>query len=129
MIDAKLIFLSLFFVIYLALGSSAQSISEVKSNDLAETKLNSRRMEMGKELMLYPNPAVENIFVNIKNQDLKHVVFELHTLLGNRVRIKPVEIAPNTFRIAVKNLPSGYYYLVVKDEVIRFEKGYKILKN
>ncbi len=125
----KNLILTYVFLLFAIAGIIAQDLSIVGNGNGVERSISKRDFEIKDALSLYPNPAVENIYVNLKKSELKNVVFELHTLLGNQLTISPVEIAPNTYKIPVETLPVGYYYLVVKDEVIRFEKGYKILKK
>lgn len=78
---------------------------------------------------LYPNPAVDYLIVEISNPNITHAEFELHSIIGNRIRIEPEEIGSNRFRIPLKDYSTGYYFLVIRDEFARFKKAYKFLKN
>ena len=78
---------------------------------------------------LYPNPAVDFLFVNVTNNNLTNISFELHSLIGNKVVIEPEEVSNGQFRIPVKNLSNGYYFLVIKDDGVRYNQAYKFLKR
>ncbi len=77
---------------------------------------------------VFPNPAVENIFVRIDSHELGKVDFELFNIIGTSIKIETEEIEKNYFRIGVKELPAGYYLLMVKDPVKRFNQAFKIHK-
>lgn len=79
------------------------------------------------EISIYPNPAVEFIMVQI-NGDSKPE-FVLNSMIGNRLQIKPEEMGGGKYKIPVKDLATGYYFLVVKDEEKRFKKAFKFLKH
>lgn len=81
------------------------------------------------KIEIYPNPAVEFLIIEIQQSDLVDIEFELHSLIGNNIPISPEEIGHNTFRINVKDFATGYYFLVVKDEVTRYKKAFKFLKR
>lgn len=81
------------------------------------------------KIELYPNPAVEYVVVNIQQSTLKNTEFELHSIIGNEIQIFPEELGSGKFKIPLKDFASGYYFLVVKDEVSRFKQAYKFLKN
>ena len=80
------------------------------------------------KVSIYPNPAVEFITVQIDG-NFSNAEFELTSMIGNKVYIKPEEIGMDKYKIQVKDLATGYYFLVVKDETSRFKKAYKFLKR
>lgn len=76
---------------------------------------------------LYPNPANRQIQIKIENNTLENPAISLHTLIGNKMAVK-VEILENDmFRIDIAELPSGYYFVAIKDK--EFNRTYKFLKN
>jgi hypothetical protein len=77
---------------------------------------------------IYPNPAVENIFIKIENSELEKVEFELFNIIGNSLDIEPEEITKNHFKIKVEEFPAGYYLLIVKDPITRFNQAFKFHK-
>ena len=79
-------------------------------------------------ISVYPNPAVEFLMVQI-DSDLKNAKFELNSMIGNRLIIQPEEMGNGKYKIPVKQLATGYYFLIVKNEDKRFKKAYKFLKH
>ena len=94
-----------------------------------ESRLNNTSLTVENKIEVYPNPAVEFLIVQISNSEMKNVEFEMYSLIGNKVVIKPEQIGTDKYRISVKDFSSGYYFLLVKDEKKRFEKALKFLKN
>ncbi len=80
------------------------------------------------KIEVYPNPAVENIYVKIENSELEKVEFELFNIIGNSLNIQPEEISKNNFKIKVDEFPAGYYLLIVKDPITRFNQAFKFHK-
>ena len=72
------------------------------------------------QISIYPNPAVEFLMIQVDG-DIKNAVFELNSMIGNKLQIKPEEVGIGKYKIQVKNLASGYYFLIVKDEEKRYE--------
>jgi hypothetical protein len=81
------------------------------------------------KIEIYPNPAVDFLVIQIQKSELVDIEFEMHSLIGNTINIQPEEIGIDTYRINVKEFSTGYYFLVVKDEVTRYKKAFKFLKR
>ena len=79
-------------------------------------------------ISIYPNPAVEFIVVQVEG-DFSNAEFELNSMIGNKLQIKPEEIGIGKYKMQVKDLATGYYFLIVKDEEKRFKKAYRFLKR
>lgn len=105
------------FILTFALALSGAALAQGGSNAAQETQIS-----------IYPNPAVEFIMVQVKG-DFDNAEFELTSMIGNKLQIKPEEVGNGKYKIQVKDLASGYYFLVVKDEAKRFKKAYKFLKR
>lgn len=84
--------------------------------------------EQDARISIYPNPAVEFIVVQVDGE-FSNAEFELNSMIGNKLQIKPEEIGIGKYKIQVKDLATGYYFLIVKDEDRRFKKAYKFLKH
>ena len=80
------------------------------------------------KISIYPNPAVDYLVVQIDGR-ISNATFELNSMIGNKLEIKPEEVGIGKFKIEVKDLATGYYFLVVKDEEKRFKKAFKFLKH
>jgi hypothetical protein len=61
------------------------------------------------------NPTVDFLNVVIENSDLKNPKIEVFNIIGNTVDIKVEKSDTNKYIIDVKNLPSGYYLVTIKD--------------
>lgn len=105
---------------------SQSSIGTVVS---AENRFFNQPLDPNNQIEIYPNPAADYLIFKIENSTLENIEFELHSIIGNEIRIRPEELSNGRYRISVKDFASGYYFLVVKDEVSRFKKAYKFLKN
>lgn len=96
----------------------------------AETNIfENNALNISNQIEVYPNPSVDYVIVNIKNSTLKETTFEMHSVIGNTVDLKVEQLGKNRYRIDVKEYTSGYYFLVVKDDVTQFKEAYKFLKK
>lgn len=93
-----------------------------------ESRLSNTSITDKNKIEVYPNPAVEYLTVQISNSELENVEFEMYSLIGNKIVIRPEQVGTDKYRIPVKDLSSGYYYVLVKDSKKRFEKALKFLK-
>lgn len=121
----KLIIVS--FALLISLSTLAQSNKGAMAS--AESSFSNLRIDPNNKIEIYPNPAVEYLIIEISNNTLESTEFELHSIIGNEIKITPEELSNGKYRIPVKDLATGYYFLVVKDKVSRFKKAYKFLKN
>ncbi|VXD20551.1 putative secreted protein (Por secretion system target) [Marinoscillum sp. 108] len=121
----KLIIASFACLLSLAAWSQSGTGSVVS----AETNFYNQPLDISNKIEIYPNPAVEYVIVEISNSTLTNTEFEMHSIIGNEIKISPEEIGNGRFRVPVKDFATGYYFLVVKDEVLRFKKAYRFLKN
>lgn len=104
-------------ILTFALALSGVSLAQGGSDTVQDAKIS-----------IYPNPAVEYIVVQVEG-DFDKAEFELNSMIGNKLQIKPEEVGVGKYKIQVKDLATGYYFLVVKDEAKRFKKAYKFLKR
>ena len=123
--DNKLIIAS--FALFLSLTGWAQTNDGESVNP--EINFSNQSLTSENKIEVYPNPAVEYIIIELGNSSLEKVEFEMHSIIGNRIEITYETLSHDKFRIPVKDLASGYYFLVVKDELTRFKKAYKFLKS
>lgn len=81
------------------------------------------------EIEIYPNPATEWIIVNFKDSQFSNASIELRSMIGNKLPIEIEKMSPTRYRISMKDFASGYYFIVIKDDFLRLNKAYKILKK
>ncbi|MFC2125468.1 T9SS type A sorting domain-containing protein [Bacteroidota bacterium] len=86
------------------------------------------KIELKNQIDVYPNPAVKNIFVKIENSELEKVEFELYNIIGTSLQFEKEEITRNHFKFSVEEFPPGYYLLIIKDPIQRFNKAFKFHK-
>lgn len=86
-------------------------------------------LDLSNQIEVYPNPSVDYIVVNIKNSTLRETSFELHSIIGNTVKIDAENVGSDKYRINIKNFNPGYYFVVVKDDFSQFKEAYKFLKK
>lgn len=67
------------------------------------------------QLALYPNPAVDEVFVSLSGQQQKAVV-EMRDISGRIVAMQQAGSGVQTLRLDVSNQPAGVYILQIQDE-------------
>ena len=80
-------------------------------------------------ISVYPNPATDFISVKSDVADLRSARFVLYTIIGNEVAVEPEIADESEVRIRVKDLPSGYYLLAIRNEQSGFRTTRKFLKK
>lgn len=86
-------------------------------------------LDLTNQIEVYPNPSIDYIVVNIKNSNLRDTSFELHSIIGNTVKVEAENIGSDKYRINTKNFNPGYYFVIVKDDFSQFKEAYKFLKK
>ena len=103
--------------------------STLSQNEIEAPKLNTQSLRIETSVELYPNPAVDFINISLENSRLKNVEIEMFDIIGNKIDFELEQIASNNYKANVKELKSGYYLVIVKDPVTRFNKAYKFRKQ
>jgi hypothetical protein len=123
--------LYLIIVLFLSLTfnlSKGQNIAiDNDKSDLLKLKTESLQLEM--DVDLYPNPATEFLNVTLNNAQLKNVEIEMYNIIGNKLDFELDRTKLNSYKINVKDLHSGYYLLLVKDPISRYNKAFKFRKH
>ncbi len=117
--------LSLLLTIQLCYSQNV-SIDENKSEF---PKLKTESLQLTTDIELYPNPTTDFLNITLKNSKLGKVQFEMYNIIGNRLEFDLDEISATKYKINVKDLHSGYYLLIVKDPVSRYNKAFKFHKE
>jgi len=108
--------------------SVAQQIS-IDDNTSELPKLKKESLKIETEVELYPNPAIEYLNVSLKNSQLKEVQFEMYNIIGNKINLEIDMVSSDNYKINVKEFHSGYYLLIVRDPITRFNKAFKFRKQ
>ena len=117
--------LFLFIIIQLSFGQDI-SIDGSKSE---VPKLNTESLQIETEIELYPNPAIDFLTVTLKNSQLKDVRFEMYNIIGNKLKLELDKVSSDSYKINVKEFHSGYYLLIIKDPISRYNKAFKFRKQ
>lgn len=88
-----------------------------------------QEVNLTKSVHLFPNPATEDVFVELAHLPAENVVVTVHTIIGNELQVEKEVMKDTVIRVKVKDLPPGYYLLAVKDEESNFRGTYKFLKR
>lgn len=115
---SKLVFVMLF----LSAFTVAQAQSQAEPAVAAETNLT-------KSVHLFPNPATEDVYVEVEQFPADKVNVTVHSIIGNKLEVETEVVGDHVIRVRVKDLASGYYLLAVKDEESSFRGTYKFLKR
>lgn len=117
--------LFLFITIQLSHGQDI-SIDDSKS-ELPKLKTESLQIET--EIELYPNPAIDFLTITLKNSQLKDAQFEMYNIIGNKLKLEIEMVSSDSYKINVKEFHSGYYLLIIKDPISRYNKAFKFRKQ
>ena len=101
-------------------------------NEMAESREGLQPFQGDKlvinKIEIYPNPAVQNVYIKIENSELESLEIEMFNIIGNSIRFEYEEITKDNFKINVEEFPPGYYLLVIKDPITRFSQAFKFHK-
>ncbi|MFZ1809350.1 MAG: T9SS type A sorting domain-containing protein [Cyclobacteriaceae bacterium] len=82
-----------------------------------------------KLVQMYPNPASDYLTVKLPTPNAGSVQLAMHSVIGNALNIEKEQIDEYEVRLRVKDLPSGYYFLSIKEENSGLKASYKFLKR
>lgn len=85
--------------------------------------------QVEKLVQMYPNPATDYLTIKLQTPDAGAVQLTMHSVIGNALAIEREQIDDYEVRLRVKDLPSGYYFLSVKEEKSGLKATYKFLKR
>jgi len=95
-----------------------------------ETSLfSAEKTDPAKSVQLYPNPAVEYLVVHFAEPHAQTVKLTIHSIIGNPVDVEREVVDEYEIRLRVKDLPSGYYFLSIKDNAAVQRGAFKFLKR
>ena len=126
------------FLIFALLASvHCGALAQVRSSNTASLYPQSKEMAVqGDRLIdprsnvkLYPNPSVDYLIVEINSEELQHVSFELNNIIGNTFDIRSEALGNNRYKIYVKDLRPGYYFITLKDDSSSYKRAYRFLKK
>jgi hypothetical protein len=118
--------LSRIFTFLLVIAFSGSAFAQLTE---ASNVPQSEKSDISKSITLYPNPTTEFVFVKLGLLNSSHTKLTLHNILGNELTIETEVVDEHEVRVRVKDLPTGYYLLAIRDEETSFRGTYKFLKR
>ncbi len=82
-----------------------------------QTEVETQMAEKGAELLLYPNPVAETLYLSGVPADTEVLMYA-----SNGVTIGLLQHNGTTFEANVSNLKNGVYFLKIADKVVKFIK-------
>ncbi|MBA4145916.1 MAG: hypothetical protein DI538_05825 [Azospira oryzae] len=95
----------------------------------AQVKEESFGTDPVKSIHLFPNPAVEYLSVRFETPQAKTVKFALHNIIGNEIAVESEIQDEYEIHLKVKDLPTGYYLLTVREGASNQRSTFKFLKR
>jgi hypothetical protein len=65
------------------------------------------------KLDVYPNPADDYIFVKLEKEVELEVKLEVMSFIGSKMNTSSEKIEKNLYKLNIRNIPSGHYYVMV----------------
>jgi hypothetical protein len=66
------------------------------------------------EAEVYPNPAEDFIYLKINDRSISSdIKIEVMSIIGNKMSITHEKIKSGLYKINIKNIPSGHYYVML----------------
>ena len=117
--------LRLFFAVFV-LSAFQLTLAQVQPDNQPPA---AQEVNLSKSVHLFPNPATEDVYIELEHFPAAKVNVTVHTIIGNELQVEKEVVEDNLIRVKVKDLASGYYLLAVKDEESNFRGTYKFLKR
>lgn len=88
-----------------------------------------QHLDLSKTVKVFPNPAIDYVYVKFESAKASNVKIALHNIIGNLMPVETEVVSMYELRVRVKDLSSGYYLLAVKDDETGLQGTYKVLKK
>jgi hypothetical protein len=88
-----------------------------------------RTGEPVKFVEVYPNPAIDFLTIKFENPIAKTSKLAFHSIIGNSIELEQEVVDEFEIRVKVKELPIGYYIIMVNDPISSERGIYKFLKK
>ena len=124
------IFLLLMLFILSGPGSMGQSVVGQNLDKSREFSFfEGKVLEPRSDVKIFPNPATDYLTVELKNEYMTSVTFELNNIIGNIFTLRSEKIEGNRYRFYIKDLSPGYYFLTIKDNDTGYKRAYRFVKK
>ena len=78
------------------------------------------------KLFAYPIPVKDELNINLNSNNIIDIEIKVINLLSQTVYVKKVSNVQSNLKINLKDINSGIYYLIIKDEIKNSSKFIKI---
>ena len=78
---------------------------------------------------IYPNPASEFVILESNTKNIQDFNFQINSIIGNKINISSNIISNNKIKFSVKEISSGYYFIIVANDKSKYKKALKFLKK
>lgn len=82
-----------------------------------------------KAVQLFPNPAIDFINIRFERPDAKTASVSLHNIIGNEIPIEAEVLDEHQIHLKIKDLPTGYYLVTVRQGESNSRNILKFLKR
>jgi len=90
---------------------------------------NTEQREFSKSVQVFPNPAIEYLNVKFEEPVARRTNLILYNIIGSAMEAEKEVVDDYEVRLRVKDLPTGYYLLALKDEQSNQRGTFKFLKR
>lgn len=125
----KKVFVIILIVASFSMAGFAQTAMVENDNPPEVPNFTDKSILTTNKIEIFPNPAEDFLTIYIENSTLENVEFEMYSIIGNSLDIKYEKINSSNYKIDVKEINPGYYFIVVKDDMKRFNKSFKFQKK
>jgi hypothetical protein len=99
-------------------GANAQSgVEELSSN------------EEPKAVQVFPNPAIDYVNIRFESPRAKAVSVVLHNIIGNEIDVDAELVDDHIIQLKIKDLPTGYYLITLRQNETSSRTILKFLKR
>ncbi len=82
-----------------------------------------------KSVQIYPNPATDYVTIKFESAVARTSKLAFHSIIGSSIELEQESIDDFEIRVKVKDLPVGYYIIVIHDPQNNSRAIYKFLKK
>ena len=100
-------------IVFAVFGLLVTQFAVAQSHDVFST---STVVEPIKSAKVFPNPATDYLSIKFETPIAKTVKVTLHNIIGNSLEAETEIVDEFEIRLRVKELPTGYYLLALKDD-------------
>lgn len=96
---------------------------------MAQEGVENAGVDLSKQVKLFPNPAVEFLSIKFETPQAKKANLDLRNIIGNHLEAESEIVDDYEIKLKVKDLPTGLYLVVIKNDETGLKGAYKFLKK